>query len=274
MIARSGSGPMLVCALMLAAAIDATLQPETVQAWNTYLQWADQKVQREITASGPFLILDHLARDKADALRHQMQSGEIIVERMNGVVPSGTKFQVDHGTIHHWWGAVLLPNVTLDRVIAFLQDYDHHAGRFADVERSKIVSRDGQRFRVFLRLRRSTALVTAYYNTEEDCIYRRLSARRAYSYSNATRIAEVADAGSTREREKPPGEDRGFRWRLASWWRLEETDRGVIVEVESASLSRDIPSLVLFIPGVSSYINSIPKDSLRSVLGSIRQNTK
>jgi hypothetical protein len=83
----------------------------------------------------------------------------------------------------------------------------------------------------------------------------------------------VADAGTPREREKTPGEDRGFLWRLASWWRLEETDRGVVIEVESASLSRDIPTFVLFIPGVSSYINSIPKDSIRSVLTSIRTNT-
>lgn len=264
---------VLASALILAAGIGATLQPRTIQAWNAYLQWADQKVQKDLSNAGSFLIGDHLPPEKAAAVRRALQAGGIVIDRMTGVVPPGTHFHVEDGVIHHWWGAILVPNVTLDRMIQFLQDYDHHAGRFADVERSKILSRDGQHFKVFLRLRRSASLVTAYYNTEEDCFYRQLSPKRAYSCSTATKIAELADAGTPREREKPPGEDRGFLWRLVSWWRLEETDHGVIVEVESASLSRDIPTLVLLIPGVTSYINSIPKESIKSILTSIRTNT-
>jgi hypothetical protein len=250
--------------------VAAGLQPKTIQAWNTYLQWADQKVQRELSSESKFLIEQHLPPQKAASVRRSLEAGEIVVDRMTGVVPAGTHFSIEDGMIHHWWGAILIPNVTLDRVIQFLQDYDHHAGRFADVEQSRILSRDGQHFRVFLRVRRSAALVTAFYNTEQDCSYRLLGPRRVYSYSTAIRIAELADPGTPREREKPPGEDRGFLWRLASWWRIEETDRGVIVEVESASLSRDIPTLVLLIPGVSSYINSIPRESIKSILTSIR----
>lgn len=267
---------VLFAALIFAAGIGATgpvaarLQPKTIQAWNTYLQWADQKVQRELSSVGKFLIEEHLPPQRAASVRRNLEAGEIVVERMTGVVPAGTHFSIEDGTIHHWWGSILVPSVGLDKMIQFLQDYDHHAGRFADVEQSRILSRDGQHFRVSLRLRRSAALVTAYYNTEEDCSYRLIGPRRAYSYSTAPRIAELADPGTPREREKPPGEDRGFLWRLVSWWRIEETDRGVIVEVESASLSRDIPSLVLLIPGVSSYINSIPKESIKSILTSIR----
>jgi hypothetical protein len=48
----------------------------------------------------------------------------------------------------------------------------------------------------------------------------------------------------------------------------------VIVEIESASLSRDIPTLIKFMPGVSSYINSTPRESLESVLISIRSIMK
>lgn len=45
----------------------------------------------------------------------------------------------------------------------------------------------------------------------------------------------------------------------------------MVVEIESASLSRDIPIFVEFIPGVSSYIRSTPKESMESVLLSIRR---
>jgi hypothetical protein len=55
-------------------------------------------------------------------------------------------------------------------------------------------------------------------------------------------------------------------------WRFQQTGDGVIVELESASLSRDIPALVRLIPGVSSYIRSTPRESLESVLLDIRRH--
>ncbi len=276
--ARLLKAAALISALLLtqlafaSGSFSVKLQSKTAASWDLYRQWADQKVQRELSEHGRFLIQDYLPPDRAAAVRRSLEQGGIVIERMNGVVPSGKELRLEEGTIHHWWGAVLIPNATLDRTLRFMQDYDHHAGRFADVEQSRVISRDGDRFKVYLRLRRSAALVTAYYNTEEDCAYVRMGSKRAYSTSNATKIAELANPGTPKEFEKPPGEDRGFLWRLVSWWRLQETDRGVIVEVESASLSRDIPTIVRFIPGVSSYINSIPKDSIRSILSSIRAN--
>jgi hypothetical protein len=68
-----------------------------------------------------------------------------------------------------------------------------------------------------------------------------------------------------------PGEDRGFLWRLASWWRFQETDEGVIIELESASLSQNISWGIKVIPLVSAYIQSTPKETLESVLLSIRK---
>ena len=46
-------------------------------------------------------------------------------------------------------------------------------------------------------------------------------ARRARSV--AIRIAELDGAETPRETEKPIGRDRGFLWRLNSYWRYEET---------------------------------------------------
>jgi hypothetical protein len=203
-----------------------------------------------------------------------MEAGETVVRRMPPPMPQGERFVMRDGEIHHWWGAILVPGARLPELMRFLQDYDHHAGKFTDVERSRLLSRDGNRFRFFFRLKRSKAFVTAIYNTEQECVYTVHSAARESSRSVATRIAEVDDPGTAAEREKTPGDDRGFLWRLVSWWRFEQTDRGVVVEVETASLSRDIPTIVKLIPGVSHYIRSTPRESLEFILRTIRDYGK
>jgi hypothetical protein len=204
-------------------------------------------------------------------VKRSLEAGEIVVEQIQRVVPKGTSFKVPNGEIHHWWGGVLIPHTTLRRVMDFLQDYDNHAGKFADVEKSQLLVRNGDYFRFYFRLRRTKAFVTAYYNTVQECTYKTWSSGRISSHSVATRIAELENPGTSAERERPPGNDRGFLWRLVSWWRFEETPQGVIVEVESASLSRDIPMMIKFIPGLSGYIRSTPRESVESVLSSIRE---
>jgi hypothetical protein len=66
------------------------------------------------------------------------------------------------------------------------------------------------------------------------------------TYTNGTlldesTVKELARAGGSEEREKTEGNDRGFMWRLNSYWRYEEVDGGLVIEGESLLLSRDIP---------------------------------
>jgi hypothetical protein len=246
------------------------LKTETIQAWNKYLKWAEARIQRELLDPKIFLIENSLSSNDRASVQKQLQSGEIVVRPMKNIVPPGTDFDVPDGEIHHWWGAVQLRNIKLDRLLQFLQDYDHHAGRFSDVERSRLIEKTGNQYKIFLRLRRSKAFVTAYYNTEQDCRYTFPEPNRVYSQSFATKIAEVENPGTASEREKTPGDDRGFLWRLVSWWRFEQKGNDIIVELESASLSRGIPFGIKFIPGLSSYIRSTPRETLESVLASIR----
>jgi len=264
------TGLLTASAVFLLTAEAATLRSTTVQAWDRYYRWADERVMREVKNPGRFLILDLLSpADRAEA-RRRLGAGETYIARMIGVVPASDAFRVPDGEIHHWWGAVLVPGVRLPELMRFLKDYDHHAGKFADVVGSHLIKRDGDRFTFQFRLMRSKAFVTAYYNTVQEATYYTVDARHVWSKSVATRIAELENPGTPQEKEIPPGEDRGFLWRLVSWWRFQETDQGVIVEIESASLSRDIPTFVKWIPGVSSYIRTTPRESLESVLLSIR----
>jgi hypothetical protein len=265
---------MIPILLSIQIASAAELKKEAAEAWNQYMQWANAKVQKELSDPGIFLIQNTLPPKEKTSIQKQLQSGQVVVHPMPSIVPSGKKFDVPDGEIHHWWGAILLRDVRLSQLMQFLQDYDHHAGKFSDVERSKLLEKKGDYYKIYYRLSRSKSFVTAHYNTEQECRYVYYGSNRVSSQSVAAKIAELDNPGKKSESEKPAGNDRGFLWRLVSWWRFEQVGNDVIVELESASLSRDIPSLVKFIPGVSGYIRSTPRETLESVLVGIRNNMK
>src|SRR5262245_38136190 len=249
----------------------AKLEPAAVKAWDRYLKWATQKVERELSDQKGFLIQKYLSPQDKATVQRQLAAGEAVVRRMQGVVPPGTKFSLPDAAIHHWWGSIIVPNIMLADLLKFLQDYDHHAERFAEVVQSKLLSKEGETYKFFFKLKRSKSLVTVHYNTEQECVYRVHDSKRASSRSIATKIAEIEDAGTPHERELPPGDDRGFLWRLVTWWRFRQVDNDVVVECESASLSRSIPGIVNFIPGLRGYLESVPHESLQNTLIPIRK---
>ena len=181
---------------------------------------------------------------------------------------NGATIHCPGGMIHHWVGSVFIPGVKVNDVLAVLEDYDHHAEYYApDVERSKLESRDGDHFRAFLRFRRHK-VITVVLDTEHDIHYFRDSESRAHSRSSATRIAQVENAGKSDEREKTPGDDDGFLWRMETWWRMVEGDGGVYVQSEVVSLTRDIPTGLGWMIGP--FVTSIPKESLTFTLDATR----
>jgi len=268
--------PLLWLAMLFPLAPDdpvsARLQPKTVAAWERYRDWVDAKVQRELSDPGTFLLLNTLDRRERSEVSGQLHRGEIAVRKMESVVPKGVSFEVPDGTIHHWYGVILIRDARLPDLIRFVQDYEHHAGKFKEVEKSRLLGRDGDTFRFFLRLRRTQAPITVYYNTEQSCSYRSWGADRASSHSVAEKIAELENPGTPREREKSHEDDWGFLWRLETWWRFQQDAEGITLECESLSLSRDIPLFLKIIPGVMGYINSVPRESLKNTLSSIREH--
>jgi len=73
-------------------------------------------------------------------------------------------------------------------------------------------------------------------------------------------LPEVENAGKNNEREKTPGDDDGFMWRMETWWRVEERDGSVYVQSEVASLTRDIPAGLGWM--IKPFVMGIPKESL------------
>jgi hypothetical protein len=257
--------------LFASDALAAKLQPQAAQAWDKYLQWADKKVELELADPSRFLLQDHFSPQEKTNVQQSLRRGEVVVRKMQGVVPAGTRFEVPDAAIHHWWGSIFIPEITLQELLPFLKDYEHHAGRFREVVKSRLVSKNGENYKFSFRLKRSNPFITVHYNTDQECLYRLHGETRGSSRSVATRIAELDHAETPQERELPSGDDHGFLWRLVSWWRFQQTPEGVVVECESASLSRRVPTLVAVIPGLRGYLESVPKDSLENTLNSIRR---
>lgn len=238
-----------------------------VRAWDAYVRLTEDRIRRELDSSGAaFLALDH--RDDDRQRWERLLNGDIWIDRFETRDAGGDSIGVPGGRIHHWVGAVLIPNVTLRQVLDDVQNPDDAAVQPEDVLETRVLDRGPDWMEVYLKLVRKK-IVTATYNTEHRVEYARHGTRRASSRTVATRIAEVADAGRPSEREKPAGEDRGFLWRMNSYWRYEETEAGVLVECESITLSRSIPLLAR--PFVAPIVNGVAEESLDRTLSSLRE---
>src|SRR6266481_6728063 len=214
-----------------------------------------------------FLWLDGFAEPQRDKLNVQLRQGEIIVERLE-TLEKEKRIRVPSGLIHHWVALGFIPGTTLQQVLALLQDYDHHEVIYKpDVLRSKLLIADGNRFKVYMRLHQK-AVITAVFNAEFNVSYFPVDENRVYSRSYSTRIAEVENPDGSNEREKPIGKDRGFLWRLYSYWRFQEKDGGVYVQLESVALTRSVPALLAWV--VNPLLKSIPREYLSRLLTSTR----
>jgi len=246
----------------------ARLKSATVEAFNHYVRLTDARNDANLPHGAAPLEVDALAEaPRAEAYR-KLQGGQVWIERVQ-IRDAGAIVECPDGMIHHWVGLVFVPGAKLGDVLAVLEDYNQHAVYYApDVERSKTESRDGDHFRVFLRFRRRK-VITVVLNTEHEVRYFHDSDTRAHSRSSAVRVAEVENPGKNDEREKTPGEDDGFLWRMETWWRIIEGDGGVYVQSEVVSLTRDIPTGLGWL--IRPFVTSVPRESLTFTLQATRK---
>ena len=223
-----------IAAILIAAPslTAAQLQKDTLEAWDEYVRVTEERINQELGSPQGFFVQDLQGTRKATADRKAVLTGEIVVARMKTAKEGGKKISVPGGTIQHWCGSVFIPNVTLEHLLAELRKPVAETHRQEDVLESRLLERGDDFVRVYLKLRRSN-IVTVTYNTEHLVYYRHHSDRQALSRSIATKIAELEHANTPAEREKPEGADRGFLWRLNSYWRYQQVEGGVMVECES-----------------------------------------
>jgi hypothetical protein len=244
-----------------------SLQHATVEAFGKYIVETEAQ-NAESLQHGPFLWVDGLPVKDREVALSRLKGGEVVLRRLS-VDAAGENRNVPGGMIHDWRGIIFIPGVKIDDALKILQDYDHQASYYGpDVEKSRIESQNGNHFRVYLRFRRQK-IVTVVLNTEHEVTYDRDSLDRAHSRSSAVRIAQVEDPGGPKEKEKAPGDDDGYLWRMETWWRMEERDGGVYVQNQVVTLTRDIPTGLAWL--IAPFITNIPKETLEFTLQATRK---
>ena len=231
---------MAVC-LLAPAAYAAELQPETAAAFGRYIRATEARLAGTRTdRGGAFLFVDtQPEQDRAESYA-ALHQGRILIEEVNAK-EDGRPIEVPDGLIHDWVGLVFIPGATLDRALTIVQNYNNQPAIYApEVRRSKLLKQQGDHFQVYMQLYKKTIL-TVVMNADFDVYHERLGAFRAVSRSYSTRLAEIADFGQPDEHELPVDDGHGFLWRLDSYWRFEQKDGGVYVQLEAIGLSRGVP---------------------------------
>jgi putative flippase GtrA len=246
---------------------EATLQAKTIRDFAKYVTSVETRRTREIEKREPFLDVERLSPDQRARAFAALKRGEVIVTR-GAAYDSGTnEIEIDGGLVNHWRGTVFVPKVTLDNMLKVLQEPQSDKHKQEDVLSSRVVSRDGDSQKVYLRLRR-TKFVTVVYDTEYDVDYKRIAPDRALSNSISTKVVEIENAGTPKERALPEGNDHGYMWRLNSYWRYKQHEDGVLVEIESLTLSRELPAIIGHL--IRPIVNSTARESMTRTLASVR----
>jgi hypothetical protein len=255
------------CLALPAPANAADLQPQTAQAYDRYIQLTAAQVNSELVQSGPYLWVERLPPQQRAADEEQLRNGQLVIERLE-TLDSGKPIPVPGGIIHHWIGTVFVPGATLRQTLAFMEDYDHKTEYFKpEIVRSKILRHDGDDYFVLLRFYKKK-IITTVIDTDQEIHYHLVDSTRAYSRSRTTRVQEVENAGKPDEKLDAEGHDRGFMWRMNTYWRFEEKDGGTYVECQAISLTRDIPTGLGWMVG--SFVTSVPRESLTFTLTTAR----
>ena len=236
------------------------LNPRTLEAFDAYTHEAEIGMEQTQHGGGQFLWSD-FNTERAD----QVRAGKVVAQFWSGRAP----VKVPNGLIHDWIGAAFIRDSTISNLLAVIQDYDNHKNIYKpDVIDSKLISRKGNDFQIYLRLLKKK-IITVVLDTDHDVHYRPLERTRWICRSHTTRITEVENAGSREERVLQPDTGYGFLWRLNSYWRFQEREAGVIVECRAMSLTRDVPFGLGW--AIEPVIQKLPKESLINTLEATRQ---
>jgi hypothetical protein len=234
----------------------ATLKPETKEAWDAYLQAANEAMHARLQPGAHFLWLD----EEPDR-REEVRTKGPYIAPVSRDIPR----KVPHGLIHDWLGAGFLPDTKIEDILMVVRDYDHYKNMYRPgVLDSMFRGNDGMKDLFFMRLVNKSVVAKTALDAECEVSYIRVDDQHWYGFSNTTHIVEVDKFGTPEQRTLPEDQGTGLIWRLSSFTRLEERDGGVYAELEALALSRDIPAA--FRVFATPIVRRVSRDSLATSL--------
>lgn len=230
------------CCLTIPASSRAQqVKPETERDFTCYVQSAEERMEARKT----FLLAD-----SDSALNEQLvRGGQIRSIPGNGANPH----RIAGAQLYDWVASVFIPGAGLDRLIRMLQDYDRRAQYFPEiVSAAKLLCHTGDNhFRFTMRLKEPAVI-----DVESDVVWERVDPHRWRCHSYSTSVREI-------------GKDHGYALRLYSYWRFAEVEKGVYVQGETITLSREFGGLTR---AIGSMMGINPEKTLKRTLASMKES--
>lgn len=237
----------LLLAFLLPAQLDTKLEPRTVTAFDAYAKTVEQELGRNRPSLAP-------------------SGGEPLI-RQGGARKN--PIDVPDGLIHDWTGTIFFANVSIDRVLAVMQDFDHHSQWYPELMRSRLIRHSGNDFTGYWRLEKKEQLVDVVFDVTQEAHYEQVAPGRWTCHAYAKDVREVRDVGTAYEKILPIGEGLGVFWRGYYYWSLEVSGDGVLAELRTLSLSRSIPTGLGWI--MKPELQNVPRESLAATLRNTRK---
>jgi len=215
------------------AAAGAGLNSDVLRAWDRYLEAAHQNMDARLGPNTCFLWAE-----EREGRMERLRNGEILVAPGSDQNPK----RVSGGLIHHWIGAVFVPGVSLEDLLATLRDYSRYGKFYPSVVSARLLTRSGPVDRLTTIEKHRAMFSNIALDGDFTATYRDAGHGRAYNISHSTRLQQIENYGDAKQRELPPDAPKAYLWRLDSITRYEERDGGVYLEIEAFALSRDIPA--------------------------------
>ena len=231
--------------------------PSALAVFNSYIGAVESRLAQQHRSQTGFLAS---APSQADL---RLRRGELVVEKLT---PS-TGFDLPGAMLHHWRGTAYAPGAKAADFERLMRNFDGYPRSFSpQVVEAKVLEQQGDHLQATMRVRQRH-VVTVVMDTTYDIVFGHLDAQHGYTLSRSTRIAEIQGAGTSDERALSSSQEHGFLWRQNTYWSYEERDGGLIMQIESVSLTRSIP------PGlgwaVGPFVESVPRESLEFTLHAV-----
>ena len=226
---------------------------EAVADFNSYIAKVEARLVVEHRSPATFLVPE-------DA--HRLRRGDPVIEDLT---PAGGQV-LPGALLHDWRGTALVRGATAANFERFMENFGEYPRHFApQVVSARMISRRGRCFHVRMRIRQQH-VIAVVMDTDYDVTFNPLDSEHGYSISHSTKIDEIASPGTLGEHALSTADAHGFLWRLNTYWIYAQQDGGLLIQIESISLTRSIP------PGlgwaIEPFIESIPRDSLEFTLQS------
>jgi len=197
----------------------------------------------------------------------RLRKGELIIEKLTPEKEADLRGAM----LHDWRGTAFVRGATVADFERLMKNFDAYPQVFSpQVMQAKILTKDegGDPHHFTVRIRvRQHHVITVVLDTTYDVIFGQLDAQHAYSISRSTQISEISSPGTAKEHALSANEEHGFLWRLNTYWSCEQRDGGIYVQIESASLTRSIPTGLGWV--IRPFVESVPRESLEFTLHAV-----